>query len=56
MNDGYQGVPNNREDFLLFVKADNLYTSKAKLYYERQLIKNKSICDIGLTIQDSGIV
>lgn len=56
MEDGYKGVPNNREDFFMYVKADHLYTSKAKIYYERQMIKNKSICDTGLSIQDSDIV
>jgi hypothetical protein len=45
MIDGYYGLPNNRNDFVIYVKGDHLYTAKAKVFYERAMIKNKGICD-----------
>ena len=56
MEDGYQGVPNNRDDFAIYVKGDYLYKAKLKINFERQMIKNKGICDIGLKIEDSQIM
>ena len=48
LNDGYQGVPNNRSDFAIYVKGDHLYSCPLGVYFERQMIKNKGICDVGL--------
>ena len=48
MSDGYKGEPNNRDDFMIYVKSDYLYSATAKVYYERQMIKSKGICDMGL--------
>lgn len=33
MADGFKGSPNNREDFLIFVKSDHLYTVKIDVFY-----------------------
>lgn len=56
MDDGYKGVPNNREDFAIYVKGDYLYKATAQVYYERQMIKSKGICDFGLTIENSQLM
>jgi hypothetical protein len=48
MSDGYKGEPNNRQDFAVYVKNDYLYTASLKVYYEKQMIKSKGICDMGL--------
>lgn len=50
LSDGYRGIPNKREDLVVYVKNDHLYTAKATFYYEKQLIKNKGICDIHLQV------
>jgi hypothetical protein len=50
MNDGYKGDPNHRSDFAVYAKTDYLFTATAKVYYERQMIKEKGICDVGLEI------
>ena len=51
LQDGYKGVPNNREDFLVYVKGDHLYACSASVFNERQMIKNKSICDLALSLR-----
>lgn len=33
LQDGYRGVPNNREDFALFVKGDHLYSSNLQVFF-----------------------
>lgn len=48
MSDGYKGVPNHRDDLMLYVKGDNLYMVKTDVFNERQMIKSKGICDVDL--------
>ena len=33
LQDGYRGNPNHREDFLIFVKGDHLYSCPLLVYY-----------------------
>ncbi len=56
MSDGYKGIPNNRQDFLVYVKGDHLYTAKLEVYYERAMIKTKGICDIALHLQEVNLI
>jgi hypothetical protein len=46
--DGYQGVPNSRSDYALYVKGDHLYSCALSVGFEKQLIKNKGLCDVSL--------
>ncbi len=56
LQDGYRGVPNNREDLLVYVKGDHLYSSRVSVFNERQMIKNKSICEVALTLQPPSLL
>ena len=56
MQDGYKGVPSNRDDFLVYIKGDYLYKATAKVSFERQMIKSKGICDMGLAVENSQLL
>ena len=56
MNDGYQGEPNTRKDVAIYIKSDYLYVGTARMHFERQLIKLKGICNMGLEIKDSRLM
>ena len=56
MEDGYKGVPNNRDDFAVYIKGDYFYKATAEVNYERQMIKSKGICDMGLGVENSQLM
>lgn len=49
MEDGYQGVPYQRNDQMLFFTNQYMFQAQIVTKYERSLLKSKSLCSINFS-------